>query len=55
VAAVRASGALDYARERARAEADLACEAIARMAGALSSEARDALVRVARLSIERVV
>jgi len=52
--AVRDSGALDYARSRARAEADLARAALARLGDGLSAEARGALDQLASLSVERV-
>jgi octaprenyl-diphosphate synthase len=54
LAAVRSSGALDYARSRARAEADLARSAAARIGSSLPAQAREALDQLARLSTERV-
>jgi octaprenyl-diphosphate synthase len=54
LAAVRRSGALDYARERARGEARLAESALAAMGSALAEPARKSLESLARSSIERV-
>jgi octaprenyl-diphosphate synthase len=54
LAAVRGSGALEYARRRAREEADLAQAAVAQIGDSLSPQVRDALGHLARLSVERV-
>ena len=50
VAAILRTGALDYARERARAEADTA---IARLAHVPHSAYRDSLLQLAHFSVER--
>ena len=50
VAAIHRVGALDYARQRAREEADLA---IARLEGVPDSPARDSLLQLANFSVER--
>ncbi len=50
VAAIHRVGALDYARQRARAEADTA---IARLAGVPDSPCRDSLLQLAHFSVER--
>ncbi len=50
VAAIHRVGALDYARQRARSEADTA---IARLAGVPDSPCRDSLLQLAHFSVER--
>ncbi len=50
VAAIRRTGALDYTRERARAEAAVATE---RLAAIPDSAYRDSLLQLARFSVER--
>ena len=50
VAAIHRVGALDYARERARAEADAAT---ARLTHLADSACRDSLLQLAHFSVER--
>jgi octaprenyl-diphosphate synthase len=50
LAAIRATGALDYARERARLEADLACAAIRSLP---DSDYKDSLLKLATFAVER--
>jgi octaprenyl-diphosphate synthase len=50
VAAIRRVGALDYARSRARAEADIAIARLERLSG---SVCRDSLLQLASFSVER--
>lgn len=54
LAAVKRNGALDYARQMAWAEADLARQALAFVGEQLSGPATEALDRLAALAVERV-